>query len=107
MNNTHIKKVEYFISLLKTFDSSVLSNAKYIFNPWIESDETDIDNAQDIRCDNLRNYLLQIEKADYILIAESPSKGARYTGIAMTSEKVIKECDLPFQCTSKREQYMN
>lgn len=102
MNNTHIKKVEYFISLLKTFDSSVLSNAKYIFNPWIESDETDIDNAQDIRCNNLRNYLLQIGKADYILIAESPSKGARYTGIAMTSEKVIKECDLPFQCTSKK-----
>lgn len=102
MKSNHKINVENFIKELKKFDTKNLSRAKYIFNPWTTSDESDINkNAHIIRCSNLENYLLNIENPDYILIAESPSKGARYTGIAMTSEKSIKEYKLPFQYTSK------
>lgn len=101
MKSNHKTNVENFIKELKNFDTKNLSRAKYIFNPWTTSDESDIENASEIRCKNLNNYLLSIENPAYIFIAESPSKGARYTGIAMTSEKSIKEYKLPFQYTSK------
>ena len=100
MKNIHDKKIKDFVSLLKNFDISIYSRSKYIFNPWLNFDESDILKANEIRCQNLEKYLLNIENPKYILIAESPSKGARYTGIAMTSEKVINEYKLPFQYTS-------
>ena len=101
MSKTHECNIDNFIEQIKNFNPQKLKRGKYIFNPWTTSDDSDIKNAHIIRCDNLRNYLLNIEKPEYILIAESPSKGARYTGIAMTSEKNIKEHNLPFQYTSK------
>lgn len=94
------KKVREFIDLLKNFDIKGLERGEYIFNPWTQADDSDVENAYEIRCNNLRQYLIDKENADYILIAESPSKGARYTGIAMTSEKVIKDCGLPYGFTS-------
>ena len=100
MINNHNNKVKKFIFLLKNFDISVFDRSKYIFNPWADFDENDIEKANEVRCQNLESYLINIENPKYILIAESPSKGARYTGIAMTSEKVIKEYKLPFQYTS-------
>ena len=95
-----LEKIKNFIELIKNFDTKNLSRGKYIFNPWTEFDESDLNNAHKIRCENLEKYLIQTENADCILIAESPSKGARYTGIAMTSEKVINDFKLPFQYTS-------
>ena len=56
-----------------------------------------------LRCDNLKKYLMERPKPKYILIGESPSIGARYTGIAMTSEEIFKNSNLfnEYACTSK------
>lgn len=87
------KKIDNFIEKLKNFDKSSIK--RKIFNPYAEYDENDISPlAPCIRCVNLKNFLLSNSDADYILIAESPSSGARYTGIAMTSEKVIEKYNL-------------
>ena len=86
-------KIDNFIEKLKSFDKSSIK--RKIFNPYIEYDENDISPfAPCIRCANLKNFLLSNSDANYILIAESPSTGARYTGIAMTSEKVIEKYGL-------------
>lgn len=79
------ERVENFINTLKEYPSS-----KIVFNPWLDFDDFDIsEEAPIIRCDNLRDYLLKRESANYVLIAESPSYGCRFSGIAMTSEEVI------------------
>lgn len=85
------EKINNFIDYLKNYDMSKFGKSSTIFNPWIEQDKTDIDNAAEIRCQNLKKFLLSQKNAKVILIAESPSTGARYTGIPMTSEKTIKE----------------
>lgn len=94
------KKIDDFITKLKNFDKAKLE--RKIFNPWADFDENDISkNAPKIRCSNLKNFLLKTKSADYILIAESPSLGARFSGVAMTSEKVIKDYGLfNFEFTS-------
>ena len=93
------KKVDEFIDKLKKFNKNIFK--RNIFNPWIEYDETDISsNAPNIRTSNLKKYLINQKNASYVLIAESPSTGARYTGIAMTSEKVIYDCGYDFGYSS-------
>jgi len=93
------KKVDSFIYKLLNFDKSIFK--RNIFNPWTEFDETDISSeAPKIRTQNLKKYLLNHKNATYILIAESPSLGARYTGIAMTSEKVINANNLNYNYSS-------
>ena len=63
------------------------------FNPWGDYDfDYDFDNSAPlIRVKNLREYLLLRENAKFILIAEALSyQGGKFTGIAMTSEKLLK-----------------
>ena len=105
MKDNHSEHIKDFIKELIRFNPKDLPRAKHIFNPWTTSDITQGDineNAHITRCKNLKNYLSSIKTPDYILIAESPSSGARYTGIAMTSEKVIKENNLSYQSTSQK-----
>ena len=93
------ERINNFIQILTKFDKSVFR--RKIFNPWADSDSTDCCfDSYKIRVANLTKYLINQEKSKYILIAESPSKGARYTGIAMTSEKVIKDLKLSYETTS-------
>ncbi len=93
------KQVDEFIKKLRNFDTSVFD--RKIFNPWNEFDENDISkDAPELRSENLKKYLLEKENAKYILIAESPSTGARFSGIAMTSEKVINTNNLGYHYTS-------
>lgn len=101
INKNFEERVNNFIQILINFNKSVFEKDRKIFNPWTEYDLTDYSsNAPKIRVENLEKYLINREKAQYILIAESPSKGARYTGIAMTSEKVIKNLKLSYETTS-------
>lgn len=96
MDNSFEKDIEKFICELKS-----MNVGKDRFNPWIMEDNSDISNAAQIRCSNLKQYLIEHKDADYILIGESPSTGARYTGIAMTSERVMKDWGKSYQTTSK------
>ena len=101
MSKDFEKKVDDFIDKLQNFDKSIFK--RNVFNPWAEFDESDISpNAPKIRTSNLKKYLLNQEGAKYVLIAESPSTGARYTGLAMTSEKVINANNLGFEYSSKK-----
>jgi uracil-DNA glycosylase len=81
-----IKQVKKFIDRLKEQNLNEL-----VFNPWKNSTGDDRENAANIRCANLERYLIDHKGAKYIVIAESPSYGAKYTGIAMTSEEVTKK----------------
>ena len=87
MNNFE-KKIDTLVDKLAGFKSG-----EYVFNPWADTDETDNPsiNAPFVRRENLKKYLLEHKKAKYILLAESPSYGCHYTGIAMTSEEVMQK----------------
>lgn len=81
------QKVDEFILLLKNFKK--LDN---VFNPWKDFDKKyDLEtNAPDIRCNNLRNYLLDRKNAKCILIAEAPGyQGCHFSGVPLTSERLI------------------
>ncbi len=104
MSENFEKKVNNFIEKLLNFDKSIFK--RNIFNPWVEFDESDISaDAPKIRTSNLKKYLLNQAGAKFVLIAESPSTGARYTGLAMTSEKVIHANNLEYKCSSKKSGY--
>ena len=95
------KQVEDFINKLTNYDKTVFK--RKIFNPWVEFDESDIsENAPKYRSENLKKYLINQQNSKYILIAESPSTGARYTGIAMTSEKVVAANNLDYKFSSAK-----
>lgn len=97
------KKVDNFIEKLVNFDKSIFK--RNIFNPWSEFDESDISSdAPKVRANNLKKYLLNHKNATYVLIAESPSTGARYSGIAMTSEKVINANELCYEYSSAKSE---
>ena len=101
MSEVFEKKVNDFVEYLVNFNKSIFK--RKIFNPWNEFDESDISSdAPKIRTQNLKNYLLNHKSASYVLIAESPSTGARYSGIAMTSEKVINTNNLSYNYSSKK-----
>lgn len=108
MTDNFEKKVDEFIEKLVNFDKSIFK--RNIFNPWVEFDESDTSSdAPKIRANNLKKYLLNHKNATYVLIAESPSTGARYSGIAMTSEKVINTNNLGYNYSSaksKNEKYI-
>lgn len=80
-------KVDKLIEKLKKYKS-----CENIFNPWSDTDKNDkCSKAPQLRCENLKKYLLSHKNAKYIMLAESPSHGCHYTGIAMTSERVIRQ----------------
>ena len=81
------QKIDTLIDKLKNFESRGA-----VFNPWADTNENDCEtvNAPLVRRQNLKKYLLEHKSAKYILLAESPSYGCHYTGIAMTSEDVIQ-----------------
>ena len=63
-----------------------------IFNPWYESDENyEAANAPETRRDQLIHYLTARRgHARILMIAEAAGfQGARFTGIAMTSERIL------------------
>ena len=62
------------------------------FNPWQSSSlDRDKDEAK-IRRDNLKNFLRERkDTVKYVLIGEAPSLGARFTGIPMVCEAILKE----------------
>lgn len=62
------------------------------FNPWQSSSlDKDKDGAK-IRRDNLKNFLWERkDTVKYLLIGEAPSLGARFTGIPMVCEAILKE----------------
>lgn len=84
------KKVNDFIKELKNFKKS--NNENNVFNPWADDDEKHDKNGDmpDKRRENLEQYLLKREKAEYLLIAEAPGyQGCHFSGIPMTSERLI------------------
>ncbi|MDT8318660.1 MAG: uracil-DNA glycosylase [bacterium] len=82
---------DYFISLLKDFPQ--LPN---VFNPWcdIDSDNDIGPESPVIRREQLKAYLSErIGKARYVLMGEALGyQGGHFTGIAMTSERIILGC---------------
>lgn len=102
MSKNREEKIAKFIELLKKYETP-----KDRFNPWQQYDKSDISlDAPTLRCDNLKKYLMERPNPKYILIGESPSIGARYTGIAMTSEEIFANLNLfnGYECTSKNNE---
>lgn len=84
-----VKKVDKFLENLTKYK---FDDKNIVFNPWADTDELDLStDAPNIRKNNLREYLISCDGAKYLLIAESPSYGCRFTGLAMTSEDVFKK----------------
>jgi len=66
--------------------------SQLVFNPWFDSDpENDYDKtAPAKRLSNLKSYLKERTQANYLLLAEALGyQGGHFTGIAMTSERII------------------
>ena len=74
-----------------------------LFNPWFQSDGNDASaDAPNVRRRQLVDYLTsRVGRANYLLIAEAPGyRGAHFTGIAMTSERVLLGHHPEVQCSS-------
>ena len=71
------------------------------FNPWAEDGKQE--GAALERCKNLQKFLLERQNPKFILIGEAPSYGARFTGIPMTSEKILTEYLEGYYLTSKND----
>lgn len=86
--NDFEKKIDTLIDKL-----TCIKTGDFVFNPWSDSDETDNPeyDAPSVRRSNLKKYLQEHKTAKYIMLAESPSYGCRYSGIAMTSEDVMRK----------------
>ncbi len=86
--NTFEEKVNLFIKKLSRYENKT---GIYFFNPWKDQDkDNDLENAPQIRCENLKNYLLDRHNAKYILIGEAPSyQGCKFSGIPFMSERIL------------------
>jgi uracil-DNA glycosylase len=82
-----VKAIDNFLRLLKKSPSGA------VFNPWWEADEkNDLgSNAPAIRRHQLRAYLQKrVGKANVAIIGEALGyRGGHFTGIAMTSERLL------------------
>ena len=99
MTECREEKIEKFIELLKKYETP-----KDRFNPWQQSDKSDISSAPALRCDNLKKYLMERPNPKYILIGESPSIGSCVGGIVTFYDglTVFIGCDqwIPVQSVS-------
>lgn len=88
MGENFNESVDKFILELKDYKHT---GNKMIFNPWADCDpKYDLKNAPDIRCNNLREYLISRKGAKFVLIAEAPGyQGCHFSGIPMTSERLF------------------
>ena len=88
MGENFNESVDKFISKLEDYEHN---GNKKIFNPWANCDpKYDLKNAPDIRCNNLREYLISRKGAKFVLIAEAPGyQGCHFSGIPMTSERLF------------------
>jgi hypothetical protein len=81
-------KVDRFVEQLQSFPK--LPN---VFNPYADYDEeNDVSTkAREYRTEHLRRYLSErVGKTKLVLAAEAPGyQGAHWTGIAMTSERIL------------------
>jgi len=71
----------------------------HLFNPYIEVNaDVDLPHANDIRQENLQNYLNSFTSyPDILLLGEAPGwRGCRFSGIPFTSEAQLIEGELPF-----------
>ncbi len=71
---------------------SKLKNINGVFNPWFEYDvENDMNNkSYFIRRENLEKYLDERKQAKYLFLGEALGyQGGHFTGIAMTSERIL------------------
>lgn len=65
---------------------------KGVFNPWYDRDPDNdaLEEASQQRLENLRIYLDERRRAEYLLLAEALGyQGGHFTGIPMTSERII------------------
>lgn len=78
--------VDQFIEALKREASD------NVFNPWFEVDEAHEmgQSGPKIRRSQLKQYLSERYQADYVLLGEALGyQGGHFTGIAMTSERIL------------------
>ncbi|KKN95761.1 hypothetical protein LCGC14_0176300 [marine sediment metagenome] len=96
---------ELFIEILQNVNSNNL------FNPYTDLCELDKPNAPEIRTNNLRIFLDNIDRFDTILVGEAPGHiGARKTGLAFTSNHILKTAEKTwgmkgFEIATKKEYY--
>ncbi len=75
---------ELFIEILQKIKSDRL------FNPYTDLCTLDKNNAPEIRTNNLKIFLDNIDRFDTILVGEAPGHiGARKTGLAFTSNHIL------------------
>lgn len=71
-----------------------------LFNQYYDKDPTvDLQNADEIRRGNLRNYLQSFsERPSAVVIGEAPGwRGCRFSGVPFTSEAQLCNGELPFK----------
>lgn len=95
---TFDKQVEEFIKFLQNYEK-----LPDVFNPWGDVDDFDRPNGVNIRCNNLRQYLLSRKNAEIVLLAEAPGyQGCHFSGIPLMSERIIIDLP-PYQRSSDSE----
>jgi hypothetical protein len=68
-----------------------------------EDPELDVEGAAAIRCENLLRYLQSRSSADVVAVGEAGGyRGARWSGIAFTSERTLASWGAPYAPSSRR-----
>lgn len=88
------------LMLLEDTVFSASINSDSLFNQYNEKNyELDLPNADEIRKENLRNYLRSFsERPSIFVIGEAPGwRGCRFSGVPFTSEFQLCNGSLPFE----------
>jgi len=84
----------------KVFSLPSVKEKMPLFNPYNDNNPTvDLPNANEIRQENLRNYLRSFPKRpSVVLVGEAPGwRGCRFSGVPFTSEEQLCNGNLPFK----------